>query len=449
MEFYYSPPNPIRVRKFFIYVLLVSNIIGIFTLWWIKSSYYIHNPADGNMLIALGRITGLLGEYFLLVQLILVGRVRWAEHLFGFDKLNKFHRLIGYSILSLLLTHPLLLTMGNAQANGVSLFAQFADFLANKSNVLLSFIALLIFIFVVFLSIAIVRKKLRYETWYFSHLLTYLAIGLALSHQLGTGDLRSGWPLNYWYVLNFGVFGFVLLYRFARPIYLFFEHRFFIEDVVQETPDTYSVYIFGKNMDKFHFEAGQYANINILAKGMWYTHPFSFSSAYNGKFVRFTIKSLGDYTSTIKDVKKGTPVIIDGPLGLFIETRSTRDKYLFIGGGIGITPLRSMIESLSSKKKDMVLLCGSRTEKDIAFKQEFENLCKDCPSISIHNVLGTPTPGYESGFIDKEKIVRLVPDFYTREVFLCGPPPMMKATVENLKGLGFSEDHIHYEKFSF
>lgn len=401
------------------------------------------------MLIALGRITGLLGEYFLLVQLVLVGRVRWAEHLFGFDKLNKFHRLIGYSILSLLLTHPLLLTMGYAQASNVPFLSQFADFLAHKDNVLIAFIALLIFIFVVFLSISIVRKKLRYETWYFSHLLTYVAIGLAFSHQLGTGDLRSGWTLNYWYILNFSVFGFVLLYRFARPAYLFFRHRFFIGDIVQETPDTYSIYIFGKHMDRFMFEAGQYANITILARGMWYTHPFSFSSAYNGKFIRFTIKSLGDYTSKIKDIKKGTPVIIDGPLGLFVEKKSARDKYLFIGGGIGITPLRSMIESLSSKNKDMVLICGNKTEKDIAFKKEFENICNGCPSISIHNILGTPTPGYESGFIDKEKIVRLVPDFYDREVFLCGPPPMMKATADNLKDLGFPPEHIHYEKFSF
>ena len=177
---------------------------------------------------------------------------------------------------------------------------------------------------------------------------------------------------------------------------------------------------------------------------MWYTHPFSFSAAYNGKFIRFTIKSLGDYTTKIRDIKIGTRIIIDGPLGLFVEKRATRDKFLFIAGGIGITPLRAMIESLATQKKDIVLMCGSRTEKDIAFRNEFEALCKLSPTIVIHNILGTPTLGFESGFVDKEKIVRLVPDFYTREFFLCGPPHMMKATVGNLSGLGFGDDHIHF-----
>ncbi|OHA80043.1 MAG: hypothetical protein A2675_00325 [Candidatus Yonathbacteria bacterium RIFCSPHIGHO2_01_FULL_51_10] len=449
MEFYFSLPSTTSIKKFLVWFLFFGNLLGIVVLWLTNSSYYIQNPADGNILIALGRITGLLAEYFILVQLMLIGRVRWLEHLFGFDVLNKIHRWIGYSILSLLLTHPLLLTIGNAQANGVPLLSQFADFLANKKDVLNAFFALLIFIFIVVISIVIVRKKLRYETWYFTHLFTYLAIGLALTHQLGTGDLRSGWGLTYWYVLNFAVFGFVLLYRLIRPLYLFWRHRFFVEHIVEETPDTFSLYISGKNLDRFKFEAGQYANITILARGMWYTHPFSFSSAYNGAFLRFSIKSLGDYTSKIRELKPGTPIIIDGPLGLFVEKRATRDKFLFIAGGIGITPLRAMIESLTAQKKDMVLLCGSRTEKDIAFKDEFELFKQQSPSLTTHHILGTPTEGYESGFIDKEKIVRLVPDFYTREVFLCGPPPMMKIMVGHLNDLGFDAHHIHYEKFSF
>src|SRR3989344_2037822 len=316
MEFYFSLPSTTSIKKFLVWFLFFGNLLGIVVLWLTNSSYYIQNPADGNILIALGRITGLLAEYFILVQSMLIGRVRWLEHLFGFDVLNKIHRWIGYSILSLLLTHPLLLTIGNAQANGVPLLSQFADFLANKKDVLNAFFALLIFIFIVVISIVIVRKKLRYETWYFTHLFTYLAIGLALTHQLGTGDLRSGWGLTYWYVLNFAVFGFVLLYRLIRPLYLFWRHRFFVEHIVEETPDTFSLYISGKNLDRFKFEAGQYANITILARGMWYTHPFSFSSAYNGAFLRFSIKSLGDYTSKIRELKPGTPIIIDGPLGL-------------------------------------------------------------------------------------------------------------------------------------
>lgn len=449
MEVYFEPPKPIVLKKFFLYAFLIVNIVAIFIFWWINSSYYIHNPAGGNLYIALGRLTGLLGEYCILIQLVLVGRIRFVEHLYGFDKLNKIHRWIGYSILTLLLSHPLLLVIGNASANGVPLWYQFIDFLANKEDVMLAYISILLFIFVIFLSIAIVRKKLRYETWYFTHLATYLAIGLALNHQLGTGDLRGGAALYYWYVLNFSIFGLVLAYRFLRPLYLFVRHRFYVEAVLAETPDTFSVYVTGKSMEKFSFEAGQYANITILARGMWYTHPFSLSAAENGKFLRFSIKSLGDYTSKIRDLKPGTRMIIDGPLGLFVEKRAVRNKFLFIAGGIGITPLRSMIESLATKQVDIVLLYATRTEKDITFKAEFDGFLARCATLKIYYILGTPTPGYESGMLDKEKIVRLVPDFYTREVFLCGPPPMMKGTVKNLTELGFSPDHVHYENFSF
>ena len=197
MELYYSTPSTEKIKKFLIYLFFFGNIIGIFVLWWTKSAYYINSPDIGNFLIAVSRITGLLGEYFLLVMIIFIGRIRFIEKLWGFDKLNKLHRWTGYSILTLFLSHVILVTLGNAIAGGVSFISQLGDFLANKNGVLNAFEALVVFVFVILISISIVRKKLRYETWYFVHLLTYLAIGLAFTHQLNTGDLRNPAPLNY------------------------------------------------------------------------------------------------------------------------------------------------------------------------------------------------------------------------------------------------------------
>ncbi|MEK7576618.1 MAG: ferredoxin reductase family protein [Patescibacteria group bacterium] len=449
IEFYFNAPKPRTIRRFFLLVLFFGNVFGIVFLWLINSKYYIQNPDGGNIFVALGRLTGLLGEFFLLMQLVLIGRIRSIEHLFGFDKLNRLHRWIGYSILILLLGHPLLLVIGNAWLNGVPFISQFADFLANKENVLLAFFGLLIFMLIVFLSIPIVRHKLRYEAWYFIHLLTYVGIGLALSHQLGTGDLREGAALYYWYILNFSVFGFILLYRFVRPIYLTLRFQFRVEKVVQENADTWSLYVAGRRLDKFHFQSGQYANITILKQGMWYTHPFSFSAAQNEHFIRFSIKSLGDYTSKISSLTPGTRIIIDGPLGFFIDDMAERDKFLFIAGGIGITPIRAMIESLALKKKNVSLLYACKTEPDIIFRKELEDLKKNNPGISLNYILSNSTPGFESGFIDKAKIVKLVPDFFDREVYLCGPPPMMKALNATMQQLGIKSKYIHFEKFSF
>ena len=449
LDLHFTFPSWTGFRKFLIWVLFVGNFIFITYIWFVHSNYYIMNPGGGDLYIAMGRIMGLWGELFLLIELVLIGRIHWLENLFGFDQLNKVHRWIGYGILTLLLTHPFFLTIGNAEANGVSFVAQFRDFLANKSYVLLAVISLLLFLYIIFISVT-VRKKVHYETWYFTHLLTYLAIGLALPHQLGTGDLIENLPLYYWYAVNFIVFGLVLAYRFLRPLALFAYHRFSIQSVVLEAPDVASIYITGRHMKRFKFQAGQYANISVLTRGMWHSHPFSFSSAYNGEFIRFTIKNAGDYTSKITTLQPGTKVLVDGPLGLFVEQRAEREKYLLIAGGIGITPLRSMVESLIARgKTDIVLVVSAKTEADLVFRDEIRSMQAANPSIVVHYLLSTPTAGYESGRLDKEKIVRLVPDFFTREVFLCGPPPMMKSTAQNLKEIGFNARHVHFEQFAF
>ncbi|HVN26212.1 MAG TPA: ferredoxin reductase family protein [Candidatus Paceibacterota bacterium] len=449
MHLYFKLPSWRAIQKFLFYFLFFGNIAFIAYLWLSSSNYYIvQNPGYGDWEIAVGRLAGLLGEFFLLVELVLIGRIRPLEHLYGFDRLNRFHRWIGYSILSLLLAHPIFLTIGNAISGQAGLISTFITLLATRANVIYAFAAVLIFIYIVFLTV-VARKRVRYETWYFTHLLTYVAIGLAIPHQLGTADLIDGFNLNYWYVLNFGVFAFVLLWRWLRPLARFAYHRFTVAKVVPESPDTTSIYITGKHMSRFKFQSGQYANINILARGMWYTHPFSFSCENNGQYVRFTIKNSGDYTSRIKDVKEGTHVIIDGPLGLFVEERAQREKLFFVAGGIGVTPLMSMLQPHARDKKDIVLVYAVRTVNDLVFRSEIEAIQQLNPNIKVIYILGTAQPGYESGRFDKEKTVRLVPDFFDREVFLCGPPPMMMAVVANLKEIGFAEKYLHYEKFSF
>ena len=301
---------------------------------------------------------------------------------------------------------------------------------------------------VVSVSIPIIKKKIRYEAWYFTHLLIYVVLLLIFDHQVKTSDFSLGIAYYYWYATMFGVFGLVFLTRWLRPFYTFYEHRFYVDRLVPETHDVTSVYIKGKDMQLFHFQPGQFSHYNFLQKGMWFTHPFSFSVAPNGKFLRFSVKASGDYTTKIDQLKIGTPVIIDGPLGVFTESRANTDKFLFIAGGIGITPIRALIESLAQKEKDLILLYANRSEKDIAFLEELQELSRH-HHIIISNVLESAPQNYEQGRIDREKIERLVPDVKTREVFLCGPLPMMASILNILKDLGLPKTQIHFEKFSY
>lgn len=454
----------ITSKKLLIYTLGLLNILVIIFMWWSHSGGLVTSEKQSEILIVLGRITGLLGEFFILIELIIIGRIAWLEQLFGFDQMNKIHRWIGYGILIFFVGHPLLTVIGYAERNGVGNIAQFLTFI-NIGEYLRGLIGFILFFVVIFLSYPIIKKKLRYETWYFAHLLMYLAIGLVIGHQtfadivtipqepalhgftLG-GDVSAGLALYYWFVLNYGIFGLALAYRWLKPFYLFYKHRFYIEKIEKETEDVYSVYISGKNMDTYSFQAGQFANLTFFQKGMWFTHPFSFSCAPNGNYLRFSIKSLGDFTSEINKLTVGTQVLIDGPMGLFTESQAVTDKFLVIAGGIGITPIRALIETLSEKQKDVVLLYATKSETDIAFKTELENMSKKRHFV-ISQVIEDGSTIFEKGRIDKEKIIRLVPDYKERDVYVCGPAPMMKAVVTHLQELDVPKDQIHFEKFSY
>ena len=431
------------MKRVFLYGVFAANLAVTVFFWWQGSGILLYGET-AHILIALGRLAGLISMLFILTQLVLVGRIKYVEREYGHDKLNQLHRLLGKSLIFVLIFHPILLTIGYAMTHDVGIVSQFFDFIYNWEGVRNALIGFLLLCFIVSISIAIVRRKLRYETWYFTHLFIYVAIYLFFSHQIKTADVSSGAAFMYWYGINYSVFGLLLTYRFLRPLYLFWKHRFYVAQIEKETPTVHSLYIRGKDMQDYHFEPGQFANLTFIRRGMWYTHPFSFSKAPDGQSLRFSIKSSGDFTSMIPSIGVGTKVVIDGPLGVFVERKSLRTKFLFIAGGIGITPIRAMVEALKKQKADLVLLYGNRTDQDIPFEKELQAL-----GIKHTHVLsqGTRT-GYERGFIDGEKIKRLVPDFMEREVYLCGPPVMMKSVMKELETCGVAKDAIHFEIFA-
>jgi predicted ferric reductase len=431
--------------KKFLISIFIANIIVTLLFWWAGSSSLVLAGDTPSLFIAFGRLTGLLAEIFILVQLVLVGRIPFVEKTIGFDKLNAVHRTIGYWLSSTIILHPILLVVGYAYVNDVSFSHQFVTFFTNYEDVANAVFGLMVLIFASILSIKFIRKALAYETWHVFHLGMYVAIVAFFGHQVMNGDLVEGYAFAYWYALNFSVFGFFICYRFIRPFYLFGKHRFFIERVVQETKDVYSVYIGGINLEKFKYDSGQYIHVSFLMKGMWQPHPFSISSAMNGKHIRLSIKSSGDFTERIKNLRVGVKVLLEGPFGKFTENVAVKDKYLFVAGGIGITPIRAMLESLSKKSKDISLLYANKTPLDIALREEIEGLTNN-----FHHVLSEDGgPEYHKGYVNIDLVQRLVPDFMERDIYICGPVPMMDSVVDFLIKSGVSKPQIHFEKFSY
>jgi ferredoxin-NADP reductase len=245
-----------------------------------------------------------------------------------------------------------------------------------------------------------------------------------------------------------------VVFRFGRPVFKSARHRFRIDRIVMESNDVTSVYLTGCHLDRFRFRSGQYANFIFLSKGRWSPHPFSFSAAPNGQFLRVSIKAAGDFTDRVRELAPGTVALLEGPLGAFTAAVAC-DKYLMVAGGIGITPIRALIESLAAAGRDIVLLYSVKTADDLVFASELRALTAHCHFIlsrASENREGTKPGetkvGLERGRIDLRMLARLVPEVQEREVFICGPRPMMKAVAAALEALQVRESSIHYEQFA-
>jgi predicted ferric reductase len=433
----------------FIFLITLGFVLGF---WW-KGSGPLLTLSMGSALISLGRLWGLLAAYFVLLQLVLIGRPRWLEPVFGLDRLSYIHHLNGTFLLFFILAHPLFLSLGYGMAGKVPAFSQLIIFIRTFEDVLSAAIALGLFVLIVALSylIYINRKSIKYEWWYTTHLLTYVAIALAFSHQLTNGGdfVGNAWFTAYWYALYAFALGNILIFRFIKPAWQLQQHRFVVDKVQSETKDVTSIYITGKKMDKFKPQPGQFMIFRFLAPPFWWqAHPFSLSGRPDENHIRISIKNVGDFTSQVKNIKPGTRVLIDGPHGIFTKEAASKNKILLIAGGIGITPIRSLIEQLAKAGKNVILLYANRTQNDIAFKKELDDLSSQYCFPVYHILSQQPDYPGEKGYIDKNLIQHLVPDVSEREVYLCGPVPMMKKVVDDLVKLGVKRSLIHFEKFS-
>jgi len=369
----------------------------------------------------------------------------------GCDRLYRLHRRLGFLIGSLFLAHPALLTVGYARRHHLSVSGQFMEFAADWPT-RLAIAAVVVIALMAASSTPVIRRRLRYETWHASHLAMYIALGLASLHQANGAEI-AGQPLwaDYWVALHIAVIGSLVVFRAGRPIVRSARHRFRIDRIVIESDDVTSVYLTGRHLDRFSFRPGQYANVVFLSKGRWSPHPFSFSAAPNGQFLRVSIKAAGDFTDRIRELTPGTPVLLEGPLGAFTAA-APREKYLMVAGGIGITPIRALIESLAAAGRDIVLLYAVKTAHDLVFASELLALTAHCHFILSRypesTDAGEGPVGHERGRIDRGMLARLVPDVRDREIFICGPQPMMKTVAAALRELRVRESSIHYEQFA-
>ena len=432
------------------YAVFVANAVLIVGFWWLSSGFEIARNAS-DLFNGIGRVTGLLGTYLVLWQLLFMARLPWLEHAFGLERMAVLHKWNGYLAIGLLIGHAVFQTLGYQLGDGKDLVAQVADFIASYQGLLAAIVSLVLFVAVVAMSVTIARRGLAYETWYFIHLYAYLAVVLAFSHQLATGVDFAGNPAFVWYWCGLYVVvgGSLVLYRLVGPLATYRRHRFRVHAVEKEARGVFSIYISGRDLDQFEAEAGQFAIWRFMdRKRWWQAHPFSISAIPNGRRLRITVKNIGDFTNDIHTLKPGTPILVDGPFGKFIE-RPKHSKVLLIAGGIGITPIRPLAEEMAADGFDVRVLYRAHSEGDVVFKKELDALSRQEDSVRVDYLLtvaGSRRQNRDAWF-SPSSLAGLVPDIFDRAVYVCGPMGMMAVVRSSLEALRIPTDQIRTEVF--
>jgi predicted ferric reductase len=439
----------LRTRE--IVAFLVANGLLIGAMWLRHGALELLTSPSG-WFIAAGELTALLGGYLALIQLVLMSRSPWLEQVVGQDGLTKAHRWVGFTCVWFIVAHVLLTTVGFALADGSNLIVELWTLLTTYQFMLMAGVSLLLFVAVAISSVRVARRHLSYETWHGIHFYAYLAIALGLGHQLVTGTDFAHDPIAwaYWVALYILAGALILIFRFVHPLVVSVRHQFRVVNVEREGPGVVSIYLGGQDLDRFAIRAGQFVIIRFLVRdGWWRGHPFSISAAPNGRWLRLTVKDLGDDTTSMAALRVGTRVYLEGPYGLLTGARRKRRRVLLIAGGIGIAPLRALFEELPAGPGDLTLLYRASRPRDIVFREELDHLASTRGAV-VHYLIGARgSRAMPADPLAPAALRRLVPDLLEREVYLCGPTPMMEAVRDGIQLLGIPRRHIHFERFEF
>jgi predicted ferric reductase len=400
----------------------------------------------GGKLTALGRLAGFSGTYLLLIMVVLVARLPWLERSAGQDQLIRWHRKVASWAITLICAHVVLITLGYAQAVNSPWLHEIWVLLTSYRDILAAAGGFGLLLLAGVTSYRHVRRRLKYETWWVVHLYLYLALALAFAHQIVTGTVFIGHPLSraLWIVVWAATAGLVLVFRVGQPIFLSLRHRLEVVEVRDEAPGVVSIICRGRNLGKLPVSGGQFFQWRFLTRGLWWqAHPYSLSALPRPPYLRVTIKGLGNQSAAMAHIPPGTKVAIEGPYGAFTHHVRSSDGVVLIGAGVGVTPLRALLEDLPSHA-DVVALIRASTVDDLVHRDEIAALVQQRGG-QLREIIG---PRHRAR-LDAKALRRAVPDIAGRDIYVCGPAGFSTEIVDAALRLGVPDEQIHIEAFGF
>jgi predicted ferric reductase len=416
-------------------------------------------------LLMLGRITGLVGMVMYALNLIYATRLRFLEYWFGgLNRVYIAHHLLGGFALILLAFHPMLLALRYVKTsitqaalllipNGLTpidaLWDKSSDF---HTTVIIQwgiFFGIIAFWGMVVLLLITFFIKIPYHVWLFTHRFLGYAFFLAGLHVIILSSNASSSNALRLYVLVMSVLGILaFIYRSLVGKILIRKYKYSVVDVAIEAGNVTHITMAASDLP-MSYKPGQFVFIRFPELGPrglnkeW--HPFSISSSPKDKFLRLSIKGLGDYTNKLlTEIQPGTVAEVEGAYGKFTYTNYKNKNQVWVAGGIGITPFLSMVKSLPDTDYKIDLYYCVRSESELLDWDKLSEVAAlKQGDFKVHPYVAEK----QQGNLTADIIEQTSGNLKGKDIFICGPPPMMSALRKQLKAKLIPGTSIHTEEF--
>ncbi len=384
------------------------------------------------------------------VQFALTARFKHATAPFGIDIIYYFHKQASLLAFVFIVLHMVFLFVASPQYLLGSLDPFTAPWMGRTALAGTLSCGLL-------LVTSLWRKRLgiQYERWRLWHgLLAVVGVALSIAHIEGAGYyIVVPWKRFLWTAYAVFWVGLIVYVRAVKP-WSMLRRPYVVEEIRKERGRAWTLTLCPEGHRGLTFKPGQFAWLTIGRSPFAIEeHPFSFSSsAVHPETLSFTIKELGDFTSTIKNIAVGEHVYLDGPYGSFGIDRHKAQGYVFIAGGIGIAPVICMLRTLADRadSRPLTLVYATRTLDNATFLEEMDSL-KTKMNLNVIHVLEEPLEDWqgEKGYPTMDVLKRCLPiDRWQYHYFICGPDPMMDMVETALYKLGVPMSQFHSERFN-
>ena len=416
----------------------------ILTVWFRHGGFGALNKGAAFAATSLAQLTGVAASFAGLAGLALAARPIAVEHRYGLDRVFIWHRILGETMAVLVGVH--VVTSIFAWGLDLGFGPAIIDLTGRDSYMALALVGALLIGAVTISSLRSIRRQMSYETWYFVHLLAYAGFAISFSHEIVWGELFANDSSARWLWIGLHVgFGLMLIRgrwgRLAaaaiRPLH--------VAETRQLNDDTTELRLAGGGLHNRHGDAGQFVIVRPLVKGLWWqAHPFSLSSAPTIDGLRISVKTKGDATAAIGQLPEGTRVVVEGPFGACTPHRIDDRKVLFIVGGIGVAPVKAMLERLDPRHQPIVLFRANRHD-DLVYADELGAMARELGGELITLVGPTATLAVKDP-LSGTALRKAIPDLTERVAVLCGPERLLWAGRAGLREAGVAAEDIHFEQ---